>query len=101
MEQVALRARVHHEARNWLILSDRSNAFNTINRTPVLAEADTCVPALTPFIAKCYGERPALVFFQMDSGSGKDRMFQRSAGRGRHGPGVVLHVAAASAEADP
>ncbi|CAN0328772.1 unnamed protein product, partial [Scytosiphon promiscuus] len=68
VEQVALRARVHHEARNWLILTDCSNAFNTVKRTAVLAEAATCVPALTPFIAKCYGERPAPVFFQMDSG---------------------------------
>ena len=27
VEQVALRARVHHEAINWLILTDCSNAF--------------------------------------------------------------------------
>ena len=61
---------VHHEARNWLILTDCSNAFNTVKRTAVLAEAVTSVPVLTPFIAKCYGERLArvLVFFQMDSG---------------------------------
>ena len=56
VEQVALRARVHREARNWLILTDCSNAFNTVKETAVLAEAATCVPALTPFIAKCYGE---------------------------------------------
>ena len=70
VEQVALRARMHHEARNWLILTDCSNAFNTVKRTAVLAEAVTSVPVLTPFIAKCYGERLArvLVFFQMDSG---------------------------------
>ena len=67
-EQVALRARVHHEARNLLILSDCSNAFNTVKRAVVLAEAATCVPALTPFIAKCYRERPDHVLFQMDSG---------------------------------
>ena len=54
-EQVALRARVHHEARNLLILSDCSNAFNTVKRAVVLAEAATCVPALTLFVAKCYG----------------------------------------------
>ena len=59
---------VHHEARKWLILTDCSNAFNTVKRTAVLAEAVTCVPALTLFIAKCHGERPAPVFFQMDSG---------------------------------
>ena len=53
---------------NWLILTDCSNAFNTVKWTAVLAEAATCVPALTPFVAKCYGERLAPVFFQMDSG---------------------------------
>ena len=65
---VALRARVHHEAKNWLVLTDCSNAFNTVKRTAVLAEATTCVPALAPFVAKRYGERSAPVFFQMDSG---------------------------------
>ena len=62
-EQVALRARVHHEAKNWLTLTDCSNAFNTVKRTAMLAEAATCVPALTPFVAKCHGEMPAPVFF--------------------------------------
>lgn len=38
-----------------------------VKRTVVLAEAATCVPALTPFVAKWYGERSARVFFQMDS----------------------------------
>ena len=68
VEQVAVRARVHYRAKNWLILTDCSNAFNTVKRTAVLEEAATCVPALTPFVAKCYGERSATVFFQMDSG---------------------------------
>ena len=68
MEQVALRASVHHEAKTWLILTDSSNAFNTGKRTAMLAEATTCVPALTPFVAKCYGEMSPLVFFQMESG---------------------------------
>ena len=68
VEHVALRARVQHEAINWLILTDCSNAFSLVNRTAVCAEAATSVPALTPFIAKCYGARPAPVFFQMDSG---------------------------------
>ena len=68
MEQVALRTRVHREERNWLILTDCSNAFNTLKRAAVLAEAATCVLAPTPFIAKCYGERPAPVFSKMDSG---------------------------------
>ena len=68
VEQAALRARMHHEAKNWLILTDCSNAFNTAKRTAVLTEAATCVPALKLFIAKCYGESSAPVFFQMDSG---------------------------------
>ncbi|CAN0536487.1 unnamed protein product, partial [Scytosiphon promiscuus] len=62
-----------------LILTDCSNAFNTIKRTAVLAEAATCGPALTPFIEKCsYGERPAPVFFQIDSG--ERRKIERSSG---------------------
>ena len=68
MEQVALRARVHHEAKHGLILTDCSNAFNTVKRTAMLAEAATCVPALTPFVAKCYGDMSAPGFFQMESG---------------------------------
>ena len=57
-----------HETGNWLVITDCSNAFNTVNRTAVLAEVANCVPALTPFVAKCYGARPADVFFRMDSG---------------------------------
>ena len=34
----------------------------------MLAEAATCVQALTPFVAKCLGEMSASVFFQMKSG---------------------------------
>ena len=68
VEQVALRARVHHEAEKWLILTECSNAFNTVKRTAMLAEAATCVPALTPFAAKSYGELSAPVFFRMESG---------------------------------
>ena len=68
VEQVALRARVRHEEKNWLVLIDCSNTFNTVKRTAMLAEAATCVPALTPFVAKCYGEMSAPVFFHMESG---------------------------------
>ena len=35
--------------------------------TAVLAEVASCVPALTPFVAKCHGTRPADVFFRMES----------------------------------
>ena len=68
VEQVALSARVHHGANNWLVLTDCSKAFNTVKRTAMLAEAATCVPALTPFVAKCFGEMSAPVFFHMQSG---------------------------------
>ena len=68
VEQVALRARVHHEARNWFILTDCANPFNAVKRTAALAESVACVPVLAPFIAKCYGERPAPMLFPIDSG---------------------------------
>lgn len=68
VEHVALRARVHHEAGNWVIQTDASNAFNSILRKPMLEQVASCTPALTGFVAKCYGERPAPVFFQMESG---------------------------------
>ena len=38
----------------------------------MLEKAATCVPALIPFVAKCYGERSAPVFFQMDSGERRE-----------------------------
>ena len=55
VEQVTLRARVHREETNWLILTDCSNAFNTVKRTAVLAEVATCAPALTPFVQSVTG----------------------------------------------
>ncbi|CAN0595732.1 unnamed protein product, partial [Laminaria digitata] len=50
-----------------LVLTDCSNAFNTVKRTAVLEEVANCVPALTPLVFKCYGIRPADVFSRMDS----------------------------------
>ena len=97
VEQVALRARVHHEARNWLILTDCFNAFNTVKWTAMPAEAATCEPALTPFVAKCYGEMSAPVFFQMESG---ERRKIDCSGGVEQGAGVVLHAAPAGAEVD-
>ena len=38
----------------------------------MLAEKATCVPALTPFVAKCYGEMSAPVFLQMESGERRE-----------------------------
>ncbi|CAN0580759.1 unnamed protein product [Laminaria digitata] len=68
VEHEGLRARTLHETGNWLILTDCSNAFNTVKRTAVLEEVANCVPALTPLVSKCNGTRPAGVFFRMDSG---------------------------------
>ena len=53
VEHVGLRARMLHETGNWLVLTDSSNAFNTVKRTAVLEEVPKCVPALTPLVAKC------------------------------------------------
>ena len=89
VEHVGLRARRLHETGNWLVLADCSNAFNTVKRTAVLAEAANRVPALTPFVAKCYGTRPADVFFRVDSG--KTRTITSSSGvrqRDPMGPGM-------------
>ena len=61
-----LRAPMHLETKNLVILTDCFNAFNTVKRTAVLMEAATCVPALTPFVTKYYGERSAPVFFQRE-----------------------------------
>ncbi|CAN0583139.1 unnamed protein product, partial [Laminaria digitata] len=68
VEHVGLRARTIHETGNCLVLTDFSNAFNTVKRTAVIEEVAKCVPALTPLVSKCYGTRPADVFFRMDSG---------------------------------
>ena len=68
VEQVVIRSRIHLEAKHWLIFTDCSNTFNTVKRTAMLAEAATCVPALTRFVAKCKGEMSASVFFLMESG---------------------------------
>ena len=68
VELVTLGTRVHHEAKTWLILTDSSNAFNTAKRTGALAKEPVCLPALTPYLVKCYGERSAPVVFRMESG---------------------------------
>ncbi|CAN0534910.1 unnamed protein product, partial [Scytosiphon promiscuus] len=50
-----------------IIQTDAPNAINSALRKPILEHAATCTPALTESVAKCNGERPASVFFQMDS----------------------------------
>lgn len=62
------RASVHRMTDNCPIITDCSNEFNAITLVAVLAEAPPCVPGLSRFIAKCYGERPTPVFLQTDSG---------------------------------
>lgn len=71
MGHVALRARIHlpgtPEAGNWIIIqTDASNAFNSVLRMRMLEQVAACAPALTGFVAKCYGERTASAFFQID-----------------------------------
>ena len=68
VEHVALRAIIHHEAGNWIIQTGASNAFNSVQRKPMLEQVAASTPALTGFVARCYGERPAYVLFQIDSG---------------------------------
>ena len=53
VDHVSLRARTLHETGDWLVLTDSSNAFNTVRRSAVLAEVANCVPALTPLVPKC------------------------------------------------
>ena len=62
VKHVGLRARMLHETGNRLVITDYSNAFNTVQRTAVLTEVAHCVPALTSLVAKCYSTRPADVF---------------------------------------
>ena len=81
---------------------DFSDAFSTAKRTAVLTEEAICVPALTPFGAKCDGERSAPPVFICEGG--ERRKFDYSSWvqkRGCHGAGVVPHAAPAGVEADP
>ena len=53
VEHVALHARIDHEAGNWIIQTDASNAFNSVFWKPMLEQVAACKPALTGFVAKC------------------------------------------------
>ena len=68
VEHASLRATTRHETGNWLVLTDCSNAFNTVRRAAVLAEAANCVPVLTTLVANYYGTRSADIFSRKDSG---------------------------------
>ena len=50
VERMGLRASTLHETGNWLVLTDYSNAFNTVKRTAVLAEAPTACQR-----SRCFG----------------------------------------------
>ena len=67
-EHVALRARIHHETGHWIIQTDASDAFNSVLRQPMLEQVAACIPERMGFVAMCYGERIASVFFQIVSG---------------------------------
>ena len=81
--------------------TDRSNAFNTVNKTAVLAEVATCVPVLMPFVAKRYGERPADAFVRWTRGSTEQSLVERRAARGPYGTGDGFVIVAAGAEEFP
>lgn len=57
-----------HEKENWLIITNCSNGFNTVNRIAVLAEIAPFVWAFSPFEAKFCGKRSASVLFRMNAG---------------------------------
>ena len=55
----------------------------------MLSEAANCVPALTPFVAKSYGTRPADVFFRMDSGETRTIACSSGVQQGDPGPAMI------------
>ena len=48
----------------------------------MLEQVAVCTPVLTGFVAKCNGERPASVFFQMDSGERTKLEYSRGVQQG-------------------
>ena len=63
VEHISLRARTP-EMGNWLVITDCSNAFNSEKDGGACGH---CLPALSPFVAKCYGTRPTDVFCRIRS----------------------------------
>ena len=101
-EHVSLRARTLHETGRWLVITDCSNAFNTVRRKAVLAEVVNRVPALMPVVAKCFGTRLADVSFRMDSGEIRTIACSCGVQEGdSHGAGNILSDVATGAEAVP
>lgn len=61
-----------HQAYNWLILADCSNAFNNfVNRTAVLADVATYLPCLTPFAVICCRGHRMRYFERARDGTGR------------------------------
>ena len=52
VEQVAIRARIHHEAGTWIIQTGASNAFDSVLWKPMLEQIAACTPALTGFVSR-------------------------------------------------
>lgn len=68
VEHMDLRCKLNHQTKHWSLVLDFPNAFNTVDRAAVLEEVAIRARALTPFVAKCYGDQPADVFFIMNTG---------------------------------
>ena len=94
--------RTLHDTGHWLVLTYCSNSFITVRRTAELAEVANCVPALALLVAKCYGTRPADVFFPDGLRGDQDNcLLQRCPAGGPHGAGNVLSGVATRAESFP
>ena len=84
---MGLRARTLNETGNWLNLTDCSNASSTVNKNgDMLAVVTILAPALAPFVAKCYGEKPANT---LDSGENWTTACPRGVRQGHHQGGPM------------
>ena len=63
VEHVGLRARTLHETGDWLVLTDCSNAFNTVKRKAVLAEADSACQRSRRLLPSAMAQDPPTSFF--------------------------------------
>ena len=95
VEQVALRARVHHEVRNWII-PDR--LFQRVQHRK--EDGSACrgghlrAGTHAGHSKKLRKEARPCILPNGFREEAKDRMFQRTAARRHHGPGVILLAAA-------
>ena len=67
VEHVGLGARALHEVGNWVVVTDCSNADDSVKSTVVQADVANCVPAISRLVVRCYGTRPADVGFWVPS----------------------------------